>query len=109
MQIDIRHDSDAHRFHAPIHDPDPDHDGDPVEMANMGLVLSYRQVGDEVVDLRSTLVPPHLRQRGLGKKLVQHALDWARENDKKVIPSCPFVARYIEEHPEYQELVCQGD
>ena len=107
MQIDIRHDPDANRFHAPIHDPDPDGDGGPVEMANMGLVLSYRQLGPKLVDMRSTLVPAHLRHQGLGGQMVKRALDWARENDMEVIPSCPFVASWIEEHPEYQELVHQ--
>jgi predicted GNAT family acetyltransferase len=110
MQIDIRHDRDATRFHAPIHDDEPDRaDAGAVEMANMGMVLSYRQVAEGVIDLRSTLVPPHLRGRGLGGQLVRHALDWAREHDTKVIPSCPFVARFIEDHPEYQDLVFQGD
>ena len=109
MQLDIRHDPDANRFHAPIHDPQPDAEGaGPVEMANMGLVLSYRHNGDDVLDLRSTLVPPHLRGQGLGSTLVQHALDYARENGMRVIPSCPFVARYIEDHPEYQDLVVEN-
>ena len=68
MQIDIQHDPGASRFHAPIHDPE---DGEgPVEMAEMGMVLSYRQVARDVVDFRSTLVPAHLRGRGLGEVLL---------------------------------------
>jgi predicted GNAT family acetyltransferase len=107
MQIEIRHDPDASRFHSPIHDPNPDGDGGPVEMANMGMVLSYREISPKLIDLRSTLVPAHLRGRGLGSQMVRHALDWARENEIQVVPSCPFVARFIEDHPEYQDLVHQ--
>jgi predicted GNAT family acetyltransferase len=80
-----------------------------VEIANMGVVLSYRQMANDVVDFRSTLVPAHLRGRGLGSELVRHGLDWARQKGLRVIPSCPFVARYIERHPEYQDLVFEGD
>ena len=109
MQIDIRHDPDTNRFQAAIHEPDQGEQGSPVAMANLGLVLSYRQVARDVIDLRSTLVPPHLRHRGLGSSLVRHALDWTRTNKMRVIPSCPFVARFIEQHPEYQDLVFEGD
>jgi uncharacterized protein len=108
MQMDIQHDPEANRFHVPAHEAG-DREGGPVEMADRGVVLSYRQVAPDVVDLRSTLVPPHLRRNGFGTRLVRHALEWARDNGMRVIPSCPFVASFIERHPEYQELVFEGD
>jgi predicted GNAT family acetyltransferase len=102
MQLDVQHDPDAFRFHVPPEalDGDPQH-----KMANMGTVLSYHQVGPRTLEFRSTLVPPHLRAKGVGSELVRSALDWARKNDFQVIPTCPFVAHFIEEHPEYGDLV----
>ena len=102
MQLDVQHDPEASRFHVPpeVIDGDVQH-----KMANMGTVLSYHRVGEKVLDFRSTLVPPHQRGKGIGTELVRKALDWARQEDYRIIPSCSFVARFIEENPEYQDLV----
>ena len=102
MQLDVQHDPDASRFHVPpeVIDNDTQH-----KMANMGTVLSYHKVGEKVLDFRSTLVPPHLRSHGVGTELVRHALDWARQEGYQVVPSCPFVAWFIENNPEYQDVV----
>ena len=105
--MDIQHEPEVGRFYAPI--GEREENLAPIEDANWGMTLRYRTVSDDVVDFRSTLVPPHLRGRGLGSELVQHALDWARESDVKVIPSCPFVSRFLEDHPEYQDLVYDGE
>ncbi|HTK17647.1 MAG TPA: GNAT family N-acetyltransferase [Acidimicrobiia bacterium] len=42
---------------------------------------------------------------GVGAHLVKTVLDEARDRDLRVVPRCPFVASYIKEHPEYQDLV----
>ena len=52
-----------------------------------------------------TLVPEAVAGRGVGSRLVQGALDAARERGLKVVPQCSFVRGYIERHPEYQDLV----
>ena len=38
-------------------------------------------------------------------QLAHTALEWARDNGKKVDVICPSVADYIAHHPEYEELV----
>jgi uncharacterized protein len=106
MQLSIQHDPEASRFHVP-----PEllvDDNAPVEqerMANMGMVLSYRELDGGVVDFRSTLVPAHLRGRGLGSEMVRKALDWARAQGHRVVPSCPFVKDFLDKNPEYQDLI----
>jgi uncharacterized protein len=42
---------------------------------------------------------------GFGSRLAAAALDDARRQGLRVLPLCPFVAHYVEQHPEYQELV----
>jgi len=102
MQVSVEHDPERTRFHVPpeVIDGDLQH-----KMANMGIVLNYRQLGDDVVDFHSTLVPPHLRGRGIGTQLVRQAFDWARAQGYTVVPTCPFVQDFLEKNPEYQELV----
>ena len=52
-----------------------------------------------------TEVPIGLEGLGIGGKLARHALDFARDNELKVIPICPFVINYLRHHPEYHPIV----
>ncbi|WP_371865854.1 GNAT family N-acetyltransferase [Dictyobacter kobayashii] len=56
-----------------------------------------------------TEVPPELEHHGLGSKLAQAALEEARTSHLSIVPECPFVAEYIQHHPEYQSLVAHTD
>lgn len=66
--------------------------------------ISYQKQGDTLV-YDHTIVPQALGGRGVGSKLVKHALDYAHEHNKKVSPQCSFVSVYIDKHPEYQHLL----
>lgn len=59
-------------------------------------VLDYRKIDDSTLEYYHTFVPPALRGRGLAAILVQYALDYAKNNGLKVIPSCSYVRAYIE-------------
>lgn len=65
--------------------------------------ISYQEGADKLV-YDHTIVPQQLGGRGVGSALVKHALNYAREQNKKVVPQCSFVASYISKHPEYQDL-----
>lgn len=41
--------------------------------------------------------------KGLGSELVGQALRVVRERGLTVVPQCPFVARYLDKHPELAE------
>jgi len=43
--------------------------------------------------------------RGVATHLARAVLDAARARGLRVVARCPFVANYIDEHPEYQDLV----
>ena len=58
-----------------------------------------------VRDLPHTVVDPKFRGQGLSKPLIKFALDDARGDNLSVVPSCPAVARYIVQNPEYKDLV----
>jgi predicted GNAT family acetyltransferase len=42
---------------------------------------------------------------GVATRLARAVLDAARARGLRVVARCPFVANYIDEHPEYQDLV----
>lgn len=68
--------------------------------------LKYRVLpGREVLDYYSTFVPPEIRGHNIGRELVKFALDYAKDKQHQVIPSCPFVRHFIDEHPDYKTLI----
>jgi len=67
-------------------------------------VLSYER-NDRVVTITHTFVPVELRGHGAAEKLVRAALAEARTAGQTIVPQCSYVARFIERHPEFQDLV----
>ena len=67
-------------------------------------VLNYIPMG-EIITFTHTGVPPAIGNRGLGSKLVETGLDYARESGLKVRSTCWFVSKYIRRNPEYQDLL----
>jgi uncharacterized protein len=52
-----------------------------------------------------TEVDPGLRGEGLAEQLVRGALDDVRKRSESIVARCPYVARFVSEHPEYQDLL----
>lgn len=67
-------------------------------------VVDYRIDGD-VVDLTHTEVDPAHGGKGYAAQLAAFALDDAREEGLTVTPTCSYIARYIERHPAYADLL----
>jgi predicted GNAT family acetyltransferase len=67
-------------------------------------VLEYSLNGDTIT-FSHTGVPAPLEGRGIGSQLAHAGMEYARENGFKVIPTCWFVAGYIDRHKEYQPLI----
>ncbi|HYF43766.1 MAG TPA: GNAT family N-acetyltransferase [Ramlibacter sp.] len=70
----------------------------------LAALIDYRQAAGRI-DLLHTEALPAFEGQGLGLKIAQYALDDARSHGWKVVPSCSFIARFIERHPEYQDLL----
>ena len=66
--------------------------------------LEYVLQQDAIV-ITHTEVPKALEGHGVAAALAAAGLAFARDRGLRIIPRCPFVAKYIERHPEYQSLV----
>lgn len=67
-------------------------------------IADFTLRGDVVV-MPHTVVDPARRGQGLGAVLVAAALDDVRANGRTVVPSCWYVAEFIESHPDYRDLL----
>lgn len=63
---------------------------------------NYRRTEDAVI-ITHTETPPALRGRGVATRLVEGAVRKIRDENKKVIAGCSFVADYLRKHPEANE------
>ncbi len=89
--MQIEHDAPSRRFVA--------------QLSSGAAILLYAQAGDGVLELYSTYVPAPARGHGVGGKLVEAALAYARAEGFRVIPTCWFVGQWIRDHPEHQDLL----
>jgi uncharacterized protein len=92
--VEIRDEPGHHRYVATV-------DG-----RRIGMLVYRRHPG--VINLIHTEVDQDAGGHGVGHLLAARALDDARAQGLAVIPTCPFVARFLSEHPEYQDLVRPG-
>ena len=67
-------------------------------------IADYHEQGDTVV-IPHTEIDRSRRGQGLGAILVRHALDDLRRSGRTVVPACWYVAQFIDENPEYRDLV----
>ena len=72
----------------------------------IGLAAYHRR--DSRIAFTHTEVDESWEGRGFGSRLAAAALDDARRQGLEVVPLCPFIARYIERHSEYEEVVTPG-
>ena len=69
------------------------------------LSVAEYEIADGVMTLTHTLVPTELRGRGIAEKLVRAALNDAKADQRKVVPECSYVAKFIERNREFQPLL----
>lgn len=68
-------------------------------------VYTAYSLDENVMELYTTYTPPDLRGKGLAEKVVRAAIEYAKENNFYIIPSCSYVAVYLQRHPEYKYLL----
>ena len=69
--------------------------------------IDYRREGAVLV-LTHAEVPPRLAGQGAGSRLVAATLEELRRRGERVVPRCPFIARFIARHPHYADLLASS-
>jgi hypothetical protein len=73
--------------------------------ADGGIAVAYYEPRGDALAFVHTVVPEALQGRGLASILINAALADVRRRGLRIIAECPFVARYIEHHPEERDLL----
>jgi hypothetical protein len=70
--------------------------------------IQYAQADEGVYELTHTEVPDEFEGQGIGSRLVKGTFEIMREENLRMIPTCPFISRYLQRHPEYQSLAASA-
>lgn len=89
--VNVQNDGEQQRFHVRL----PEGEGE----------LVYRRIAPDTLELVHTEVDPALRGRGVGEALAETAFAYARAQGLRVVPTCPYVKRWLAKHPEQRDVV----
>lgn len=67
--------------------------------------VTYNQIGDDRIVLLAVSVFPEFRGQGIARELIHAVLDDVRAQGRTVTNYCPVVASFIDDHPEYADLI----
>jgi predicted GNAT family acetyltransferase len=67
-------------------------------------VMTYVMVNDSTMLIEHTIVDESLGGQGIGKKLVDAGVQFARTKSYKIIPQCPYANAVFKKTPEYADV-----
>ena len=67
--------------------------------------MTYTWAGDSQFIIDHTEVSPDFNGKGVGKKLLMSAVDFARKNNVKIIPLCPFAKSVFDKVEEIRDVL----
>jgi predicted GNAT family acetyltransferase len=68
-------------------------------------MMTFVFAGDDKIIIDHTEVHPGNEGKGFGKKMVLKAVEYARENNIKIIPLCPFAKSVFDKTPEIKDVL----
>jgi predicted GNAT family acetyltransferase len=82
---------------------DPDRGRYVVKVDGEEAGSAHYVVRDGAVVFTHTVVDPDREGQGIGSRLAKGALEDVVTRGQRFVARCPFVAAYVERHPEYAE------
>ena len=90
---------------SPVHVPAGHKGAFAVEQDGRRLAtLTYSLAGDGIMILDHTEVDPSLRGTGAGAKLIEAAVAWARQQQRRIMPLCPYAKSVFDKTPAYHDI-----
>lgn len=75
-----------------------------LEVEGSTAFIEYK-LSHQKLFLVHTEVPSVLEGKGVGKAIVEKALQYARDNGYKIVPLCIFVQSYLKRHKEWSDII----
>lgn len=69
--------------------------------------ITYQQKDENTIIADHTYVSEELRGQGIAGKLFNVLVDFAREENVKIVPVCSYVQKKMEGSKEYEDLIAK--
>ncbi|KMY44464.1 hypothetical protein AC622_09570 [Bacillus sp. FJAT-27916] len=69
--------------------------------------ITFVPDGEERIIIDHTFVSPEHRGQGLANKLVKEVVQYARSNEKKIIPACSFAQVEFQRVKDYSDVLAK--
>jgi predicted GNAT family acetyltransferase len=67
--------------------------------------MTYGRMGPALANIDHTAVDESLKGQGVGRKLLDAAVAWARESGTKVSATCPYAKAQFEKDPSIRDVL----
>lgn len=67
--------------------------------------LTYSRANEALVTIEHTEVDPSLGGRGIGRRLIDAAVTWARKTNTKVKTTCPYASAQFAKDPSIRDVL----
>lgn len=68
-------------------------------------IITFVAEGDNTIIIDHTIVKEELRGMGIARKLVDRVVEYAREEDLKIIPQCSYAVKVLTTNDEYKDVL----
>ena len=75
------------------------------ENGNRIAKIQYFHSGEGQINVYHTEVDKDLRGEGIGEDLVEQVVRFARDEDLKIVASCPYAKKQIEENEDLRSVL----
>jgi len=72
---------------------------------NRAGLMTYTWAGEDRFIIDHTEVEEAYNGKGVGKEMLIKAVEYARENNKKIIPLCPFAKATFQKNEDLQDVL----
>lgn len=66
--------------------------------------MVYTMAATDKMIIEHTEVSEELKGQSIGLRLVKNAADYARKNNIKIVPLCPFTLSVFKKRPEFEDV-----
>ncbi|MFC7391417.1 GNAT family N-acetyltransferase [Scopulibacillus cellulosilyticus] len=67
--------------------------------------VTFKPIDDNSISVNYIFIADEYHGKGFGENLVKGLVAFAREENKKVIPACPFVKNQFNQNEQYHDVL----
>jgi predicted GNAT family acetyltransferase len=75
------------------------------DAGHVSAKITFVHQDEDKIMIKHTFVAEPLREQGIGLRLVNEVVEYARQENKKIIPKCAYVRKVMTNNDEYSDVL----